>query len=161
MSKQFPKELQKKMVARYQNGESARKIAESLNLHTTSVTRVLKRHGIEIKRCAGKNHHMWKGGRIQKGDGYVGVWLPKHERADHQGYVYEHTLVIEKHLGRLPQKGEVVHHINCDKQDNRIENLYLCNHKDHKKAHWSIEKLIKPLIDRDIIGFKDGKYCLK
>ena len=30
MSKQFPKELQKKMVARYQNGESARKIAESL-----------------------------------------------------------------------------------------------------------------------------------
>jgi hypothetical protein len=62
----------------------------------------------------------WKGGREIDRDGYVRLWRTKeHPR------VLEHRLVMEQHLGRSLRKGETVHHINGDKQDNRIENLQL------------------------------------
>lgn len=162
MSAPFPAELQHEFVKRYEKGESARKIAESLGLHTTSVTRVLKRNGINLRKCAGSSHHSWKGGRVEKGDGYVGVWMPEHERADNRGYVYEHTLIISDVIGRLPNKDEVVHHINLDKKDNRPENLYLCGHREHTSIHRQFERLVKPLLDRGVVEFDRlvGEYKL-
>lgn len=69
----------------------------------------------------------WRGGFRYKDPnrGYVTVYTP--EKADHRRdrRVYEHVLVMEKHLGRPIAKGESVHHKNGIKDDNRIENLEL------------------------------------
>jgi hypothetical protein len=44
---------------------------------------------------------------------------------DEKGYiVQEHRLVWEQKYGKIP-KGGVIHHINENKKDNRIENLML------------------------------------
>lgn len=54
--------------------------------------------------------------------------------------IYLHRWIMEKHLGRKLSRNEVVHHINGDPQDNRIENLKLMNQSEHMKleiTQWS------------------------
>lgn len=123
------------------------------------VSKILQRNGFIIpKQGRGPDSYGWKGGRIIKGGGYYGIWNPEHERADKQGYVYEHTLVYEQNTGKLPQKGEVLHHIDLDKLNNDFSNLFLCDHKEHIACHRSIETLIKPLLQLGIIYFDNGEY---
>ena len=50
-------------------------------------------------------------------------------------YGYIHRLVLEKALGRSLNKGEVVHHINGDKLDNRLVNLKVMSRGDHIRLH--------------------------
>lgn len=77
----------------------------------------------------------WRGGRSLK-DGYVILRMPEHPNAFPNGYFPEHRLVMEKKLGRYLEQAEVVHHINGNKQDNRIENLVVTTHHLHGKEHW-------------------------
>lgn len=126
---------------------------------STNLGRMLKRMGIEVRKDAGEFHHNWKGGKILKGDGYIGIWNPHHEKADSQGYVYEHTLIMEKSIGRKIANNEEIHHINLNKTDNRLDNLCLCTHQDHQKIHRSIEKLIPKLLEKSLIYFDKNEQA--
>jgi hypothetical protein len=67
----------------------------------------------------------WRGGSVIV-DGYVYVYSPSHPNATKLGYVCEHRLVMEAHLGRLLSKQECVHHKDSNKLNNSISNLELC-----------------------------------
>jgi hypothetical protein len=77
----------------------------------------------------------WKGGRIlfkpskkrtgYQGQTYVILKVPGHPNANKRGYVYEHRYVMAEKVGRPIHKTEIVHHVNGDTLDNRIENLEL------------------------------------
>lgn len=83
----------------------------------------------------GARHPLWKGGRRLDKHGYVLVHLPTHPRSNSSGYVREHRLVMERHLGRFLEPQEVVHHIDGNPSNNRIENLHLyANNCEHMRA---------------------------
>ena len=85
---------------------------------------------------SGPGHHRWKGGRTLTSHGYVLVRQPVHPRAFSNGYVYEHIIVAEEALGRMLGHGEIVHHRNGDKADNRPENLeVLASIRHHRAQH--------------------------
>jgi hypothetical protein len=66
--------------------------------------------------------------------GYRYVYAPDHPKA-YRNKVAEHRLVAEKKLGRYLREDEVVHHINENKLDNRMENLEVVNRTWHLIHH--------------------------
>ena len=90
-------------------------------------------------KICGENHPKWKGGRRVTHHGYILIYAPDHPGCDVNKEVLEHRIVMERKIGRYLNDGEVVHHINGIRGDNRIENLVLCkndsrHHKDYHKG---------------------------
>jgi hypothetical protein len=94
---------------------------------------------------AGEKNHQWRGGRVIASNGYVLLKMPGHHLADVRGYVYEHRLVAEQVLGRRLKRGEIPHHKNGWKRDNRPENIEvmssIAEHRFHHRAIGSKRRL--------------------
>jgi len=71
--------------------------------------------------------------------------------------VPQHRLVMEFSIKRKLNDCEIVHHINGKKDDNRIENLYLCkNVSEHRDIHNSITRLMYEMISNGTVIFDEG-----
>jgi hypothetical protein len=85
-----------------------------------------------------EKHPRWKGGRVKDEIGYVKIRMPEHPQSK-DGYIHEHRYVMEEYLknnypnslyltkinGYVCLRSEVVvHHIDEDKSNNNIENLF-------------------------------------
>ena len=77
--------------------------------------------------------------RYGKGGAYRARLTPEHPNADSKGYVMEHHLIMEGHIGRVVATGEVVHHEDGEPSNNNIENLRLMLKRDHDSLH-SLER---------------------
>ena len=67
--------------------------------------------------------------------GYIYEKQPLHPLADKRGRVLQHRRVWFDANGDIPD-GAVIHHINGNKTDNRLENLELCDRSSHMKEHY-------------------------
>lgn len=99
-----------------------------------------KRHGdCEIRKKNGNGE-----GSISRQNGYKYITVNGRR-------IGEHDAVMEKHIGRKLRKGEIVHHKNEDRLDNRLENLALMTIGDHTSYH----NTKNPVVD----GYKICTKC--
>jgi hypothetical protein len=90
------------------------------------------RHGNHARGAA---NGRWNEGRMLSSHGYVLVRVGAgHPLAFGNGYAYEHDIVWVAANGPLGP-GELVHHKNEDKTDNRLENLERLTASEHGRHH--------------------------
>ena len=138
---------EKLLVELYSKGLSLKDVGFRLSVSPNTVMRRLAK--LNIKRRVGdfqKGHlpiigsekgqfkkgqrsAAWKGG-IRFTSGYKEIWCDVRKK-----YVKEHRYIFELHLGRELKKEELIHHINKNRLDNRIENLQLMTNSEHATLH--------------------------
>lgn len=96
------------------------------------------------ERTKGIKHWNFKDGKVTTDNGYILLCinaLPENDKMlaekmrPHRSQIHEHRLVMAKHLGRPLEDFEIVHHLNGNRTDNRIENLQLMTKEKHPCGH--------------------------
>ena len=103
-----------------------------------------------------KNIFSSKVGEIVVGkEGYTEIYIGKDYPYRKGGYrhIREHIFVMECHLGRGLKRGEIVHHIDGNKKNNKLENLFLTSVAEHNKLHAESESIVFELVKRGLVRF--------
>jgi hypothetical protein len=110
-------------------------ICEYCGKEVLKIPAAIKRakHHYCSKQCCDLDKKGKEGNRIKNGIEYAHGYRKILVRPNK--YEFEHRLIMEKHIGRKLSQDEVVHHINRNKLDNRIENLLLCTKAEHIELH--------------------------
>jgi hypothetical protein len=116
----------------YTSGMTTVELGKRIGVHAITISRWLHSSNVHIRNkseaALGELNSGWKNGRTVTKTGYVRV---RH----HNTYILEHRLIMETRLGRALVPGEMVHHINGNPSDNRMENLKLVTAKTHGEEH--------------------------
>jgi hypothetical protein len=154
------------------NKKSVKQIRRETGLGINTMKRWFRKHNIEIRQgdneivCSQKSHKMrkhpnWKGKR--NNCGYYYIYHPNHPNAPKSGYISEHRFIAEQKVGRILNSDEFVHHIDMDKTNNELSNLYISKQRGHKEVHASFNRLCRELMNRGVVYFdqKEGRYGLR
>lgn len=88
------------------------------------------------KVLSGPDNPHWRGGVHHRSDGYILIRIDTFHKG-HKGKKYDlqHRIIMSQHLGRELLRTEVVHHLNGDPHDNRVDNLEIITQAEHAKKH--------------------------
>ena len=113
------------------------------------------------KRSKYQDNNGW---RIKESyDGYVVKRLWDNPYFKQGEWVSQHRYNMAMLLKRKLLKSEVVHHIDMNKVNNNINNLWLCNQSQHQIAHTSFNMLCAEAMTRPVqfkFNIETGKYYL-
>lgn len=101
---------------------------------------------INRRTLSGEASPTYKGGTVIDKDGYVRV-------RGAGRFQLEHRLAAERVLGRPLKRGEVVHHVNGIRTDNRPQNLLICTDAYHRLIHTRQDAL-------EATGSPDSRRCI-
>lgn len=125
--------MKPRLIKLLDQGYSTKDIAESLGVSDVTVRNYAKKVGKKLNDTYHKGYIITHGGYKMLKDDF-------HPYKDSRGYVREHRLVVEKEIGCYLEPDKIVHHINEDRLDNRIENLQVVTHKEHNHIHKPVLK---------------------
>ncbi len=103
---------------------------------------------VKCERCANtfrqiKGHRRfcsqycyWDKKRYIDPQGYVCIKKPEHPHATSNGWVREHIVIACNMIGRSLLRGECVHHIDRNRQNNKPENLKVMFLGEHIQEHF-------------------------
>jgi hypothetical protein len=100
---------------------------------------------------SGDKNGQWSGGVVKRTDGYIYEAASGHPMvAKGSSYVLQHRLIAERHLraaapnsvflvkinGKKYLRQDIdVHHIDCNRANNAVENLVVCTKSAHQLFH--------------------------
>ncbi len=83
-----------------------------------------------------------QGKRRLDSKGYVLIYKPRHKYSKPKnGWIHEHRAICENFIKRRLKKGECIHHLDENKENNKISNLMLFkSHSNHSSFHNKIKQ---------------------
>jgi len=106
------------------------------------------------KKCCLCNLKSKNKGFVIRKDGRKLIYMPEHPNIMRGGYVLNSRLVMETKMGRYLTDIEIVHHLDFNKSNDNLDNLYLFkNQSEHIKYH----KFLRKIVMEELGTFKTKK----